>query len=89
MVEVKPWFGPIKLFMKLCKFQGWTSFWNVIYLDPEYLQDEKLIKHEMTHIKQINEEGKIKFSIKYLFWTCRYGYWNNPYEVEARLAETK
>jgi hypothetical protein len=64
--------------MKLCGFQGWTSFWNVIYLDPDHMDDEKLIRHE----------GRLKFSVKYLYFTLRYGYWNNPYEIEAREAET-
>lgn len=34
-------------------------------------------------------EGRLLFSIKYLWWMCRYGYWNNPYEVEARRAESE
>lgn len=28
-------------------------------------------------------------AVKYLWWLCRYGYWNNPYEVEARVAANK
>ncbi len=87
MVEIKPWFGPIKWYMKLCRFQGWTSYWNTIYLDPKYLTDERLIRHEMTHIKQMDEEGKFKFTCRYLWWTLKYGYQDNPYEVEARASE--
>ena len=73
--------------MKLCRFQGWTSYWNTIYLDPKYLTDERLIRHEMTHIKQMEEEGKFKFTCRYLWWTLKYGYQDNPYEVEARASE--
>lgn len=73
--------------MKLCGFQGWTSFWNVIYLDPDHMADEKLIRHEMKHIEQIKTEGRLKFAVKYVYYTIRHGYWNNPYEVEARAAE--
>ena len=68
-------------------FKGWTSFWNTIYLHPDHLGDEPLIRHEMAHIDQINREGRLKFAIKYLYFTIRYGYWDNPYEVEARAAE--
>jgi hypothetical protein len=25
--------------------------------------------------------------IKYVWWSVRYGYFNNPYEIEAREAE--
>jgi len=87
MTAIKPWFGPIKWYMKLCGFQGWTSFWNVIYLDPDHMDDEKLIRHEMAHIDQIQRDGKIVFALKYMFWTMKYGYWNNPYEIEAREKE--
>lgn len=73
--------------MKLCGFQGWTSFWDVIYLDPNHMDDKKLIRHEMKHIEQIKTEGRLKFAVKYVYYTIRHGYWNNPYEVEARKAE--
>jgi len=87
VVSIKPCSGIIKWYMKLCGFKGWTSFWNTIYLDPEHLDDEPLIRHEMAHIDQIQRDGKIVFTLKYLFWTVRYGYWNNPYEIEARQKE--
>ena len=87
MTAIKPWFGPIKWYMKLCGFQGWTSFWNVIYLDPDHMDDDKLIRHEMKHIEQIQEQGRLKFAVKYTYYTMRYGYWNNPYEIEARESE--
>ena len=87
MVEIKPWFGPIKWYMKLCRFQGWTSYWNTIYLDPTHINDERLIRHEMTHINQMQQDGKFIFTCKYMFWSIKYGYWNNPYEIEARKRE--
>jgi hypothetical protein len=40
-------------------------------------------KHEDHHKVQWREEGTIKFLIKYLWYSLRYGYKNNPYEVEA------
>ena len=39
--------------------------------------------HEFIHVKQIQEEGFFKFYIKWAFWTFRYGYQNNPFELEA------
>jgi hypothetical protein len=79
--------GPIKLYMKLCGFRGWASFWNTIYLMPGSEEDASLIRHEVVHLDQIERDGRLLFSLKYLYWTLRYGYWNNPYEVEARAAE--
>ena len=88
MVRVKSWWGPIKWYMKLCGFSGWTSFWNTIYINPDYIFRQRLIRHEMAHIDQIQRDGRIVFTLKYLFWTVKYGYWNNPYEIEARQKET-
>ena len=79
------WLRP---FMKLCRFQGWASFWRVAYVLPGYESDQKLIRHELKHLEQIERDGRLVFSIKYLWWLLRYGYCDNPYEVEARKAET-
>lgn len=87
MAKIKPCSGLIKWYMDRCGFKGWTSFWNTIYLHPDHLGDEPLIRHELKHIEQIQRDGKIVFTLKYLFWTVKYGYYNNPYEVEAREAE--
>lgn len=54
-----------------------------MWLDIQYWGDEKLRAHELVHIEQIKRDGQIVFSAKYLWWLARYGYWNNPYEVEA------
>ena len=81
--------GLIKLYMKLCGFRGWTSFWNTIYLMPGSEHDEKLLRHEAKHLEQIKHDGIIVFSVKYAWWTLKYGYWNNPYEQEARACERR
>ena len=51
------------------------------------MDDEKLIRHEKKHIEQIQEQGRLKFAVKYTYYTMRYGYRDNPYEIEAREAE--
>lgn len=79
--------GLIALYMRLCGFKGWASFWNVVYLHPEHLGNQALIRHEAKHLEQIERDGRLLFSVRYLYWLCRFGYWNNPYEVEARAAE--
>jgi len=33
---------------------------------------------------QHKQHGKVKFLILYSWYTLRYGYWNNPFEIEAR-----
>ena len=79
--------GLILLYMKACGFQGWTSFWGVIYMAPGYELHQGLIRHERKHLEQMQRDGKLVYLIKYSFWLLRYGYKMNPYEVEARAAE--
>ena len=79
--------GPILLYMNLCGFKGWASFWNMIYMAPGFEQHEALIRHEMMHLEQMRRDGKVLYAIKYAWWMLRYGYRMNPYEVEARAAE--
>lgn len=73
--------------MRLCGFRGWASFWNTIYLLPGSELDERLIRHEVAHLEQIERDGRLLFTLKYMWWLARYGYWNHPYEIEARAAE--
>jgi hypothetical protein len=79
--------GLILTYMRLCGFQGWTSFWGAIYLAPGYEQNAALIRHERKHLEQMQRDGKLVYLVKYSYWLLRYGYRNNPYEVEARAAE--
>lgn len=82
--------GLIKKYMNKKGFFGWTSFWNTIYyLREKDLNDEKLRKHELCHVAQIKREGYIKFTIKYMWYNFKVGYWNNPYEIEARQVENQ
>lgn len=75
--------------MRRCGFLVWSSFWRAIYVLPGHERNEPLLRHERKHLEQIERDGRLLFSIKYLYWLCRYGYKNCPYEVEARAAESK
>ena len=56
----------------------------ICYRNEEWMKNEGLRKHEAVHCRQMEENGWLKFMIKYLCYSMRYGYWKNPYEVEAR-----
>lgn len=43
--------------------------------------------HELKHIEQYERLGVPGFLVRYLWASMKYGYWNNPFEVEARAAE--
>jgi len=45
------------------------------------------LKHEMTHVNQINRDGWCRFYCQYCIYTCRDCYANNKYEREAYAAE--
>ena len=81
--------GLIAAYMRMCGFKGWASFWRTIYVLPGREHDQRLLRHERKHIEQIERDGRLLFAIKYSWWALRYGYWKNPYEVQARAAESK
>jgi hypothetical protein len=54
-----------------------------IYVLEQYADDSRLIYHETVHIKQMERDGVARFCVQYLWWLVRYGYWRNPYEIEA------
>ncbi|MBC7618008.1 MAG: hypothetical protein H7293_03275 [Candidatus Saccharibacteria bacterium] len=86
-MKIKTATGPIALYMRAFGFKGWASFWDTIYLAPGYETNAGLIRHESKHIEQIARDGRLRFSVQYLWWNCTRGYWNNPYENEAREAQ--
>jgi hypothetical protein len=43
----------------------------------------RLRNHEWHHIWQIKQYGVLKFYVVYLWYSVKYGYKNNPFEVDA------
>lgn len=58
-----------------------------IYAIPERLNEERLARHENAHWEQYKRMGFLGFYAAYLWYSLRYGYWDNPMEIEAREAE--
>ena len=54
-----------------------------------FLKDQAWVAHELCHIEQFRRYGFFRFLGMYLLESCRKGYYNNRYEVEAREAGTK
>jgi hypothetical protein len=46
-----------------------------------------LFRHELEHAYQQIREGVIRFYLKYFYYSLRYGYQDNPFEVEARARQ--
>jgi hypothetical protein len=55
----------------------------------DFLKDEKWLRHEMCHIRQFKKHGFFPFIFKYLWESLRRGYYQNKYEIEARMAENE
>jgi len=73
----------IALVLRLTRKAGITLPW-AIYLLPDYMEDQGLIKHELVHVAQIKRMGMVKFYLTYLAQWLRYGYHDMPLEREAR-----
>jgi hypothetical protein len=54
-----------------------------------FLQNRPWVAHELCHVRQFQENGRIKFLWLYFVESLRVGYYHNKYEVEARQAGTK
>lgn len=65
---------------------------NTIHLyntpQKDFLQNQAWLKHELCHVRQFNQHGFLPFIIKYLWQSVKKGYYNNPFEVQARASET-
>lgn len=87
--RVKTARGPMQWFLRTFDFLGVTMPWRTIYVRQDSVHDQDLIEHEMAHCRQIEEDGALVFVTRWLFWTWRYGYWDNPYEIEACRLEVE
>ncbi len=45
---------------------------------------KRVLGHELIHWEQYRRWGLLGFYWRYLWWAARYGYRDNPMEVEAR-----
>tara|TARA_Y100001970_G_C13740682_1_gene606034 strand:+ start:160 stop:447 length:288 start_codon:yes stop_codon:yes gene_type:complete len=55
-----------------------------LYRSLSDLKNIKLKIHEEVHMDQFDKHGWFKFVLLYVYYSCRHGYWNNPFEIEAR-----
>ena len=94
MKKVKKAYFPYNLILWIFKKTMCDKNSRVAMIDPLFLQiltigkpyelSESHYNHEACHIEQVKRDGRLKFIAKYLFYNIKYGYKNNPYEVEAR-----
>jgi hypothetical protein len=59
---------------------------RTIVVHPAAPLTEKLVRHELAHVRQW-QRRPLAFPVLYVWNHLRFGYRDNPYEVEAREAE--
>jgi hypothetical protein len=64
---------------------GTIHLWGVS--KEAFLTNKNWIKHELKHVEQYRRYGYLGFLARYLWFSYKYGYYNNPLEIEARAAE--
>ena len=65
-----------------------VTLWDHVFTRLESLE-ESILWHEEVHVRQWKRHGLVRFAFLYLWFHFRYGYWRNPFEVEARSEETQ
>ena len=58
---------------------GRTIYFRRGFYQPNTKRGAELLGHELTHVSQFLHGMSL---LKYV-WSCRYGYFKSPYEVEA------
>lgn len=59
---------------------------RTIIVDPNVQLTDRLLRHELAHVQQWRRYP-LTFPMRYAINHLRYGYYANPFEVEARAAE--
>ena len=74
--------------MKRFKVRGVVIGKNIMFADDRDNVPMWLFRHELQHAYQQIREGLFLFTVKYFYYQIRYGYQLNPFEIEAREAQT-
>jgi hypothetical protein len=74
-------------FLRKSWINGITIYPFIFFKQKQEEISDRLFRHEMEHIYQVQREGWFKFYIKYLYYQWRVGYKQIPYEIEARAVQ--
>ena len=95
MIEVSLWtnswiarLAAAKLRVSSCAITIGHSIYLHNATREDFLNNTSWYRHELAHIKQYQTHGMMGFLARYVWYSIRFGYYNNPLEIEARLAET-
>ena len=75
-----PWIGGV--LARMNRPAAAVTLGNTIVIHEDAEVTFTLLAHELAHVRQWR---KPLFPVLYAAATIRHGYWNNPYEIEARV----
>ncbi len=81
-----PWIGGF--LARMGRPAAAVTLGRTIVVHPDAVLTPRLLRHELMHVRQWQRD-RLVFPFRYAWYHLRYGYRNNPYEVEARRAEPK
>jgi hypothetical protein len=61
---------------------------RTIVVHPDAPLTRRLLRHELAHVRQW-QRWPVTFPLRYVWQHLQYGYRDNPFEVEARAAESE
>jgi len=87
----EPWFRPANWFWQwfLARYDLWAipMPWRVVHMRRDKFRAgpalDVICQHERVHYEQMEREGTILWHLKYFVFLVKYGYRDNPYEIEA------
>jgi hypothetical protein len=75
--------------MKQARVRGVVIGRRILFAEPVANLSPEIFKHELEHAYQVMREGTWRFYLKYFYYSLRYGYHNNPFEIEAFAQQRK
>ena len=71
------------------------TLYPYVFIREKYIDNKTMLCHEGVHIEQVEREivkrgkilGWLYFYSTYILYSIRFGYWRNPYEIEAYARE--
>ncbi len=70
-------------------YGAWVLYPFMFFRDAQEDVSDRLFRHEMEHVYQVQRIGWWRFYITYLWLLWKHGYADHPYELEAIAAENE
>ncbi len=75
--------------LKKLKITGIVIWPYILFADPPDDVSDSTFRHELQHVYQIINRTPFRFYLTYFWWSIRYKYSGNPFEIDAIIAQTK